>query len=221
MCNPASMIIVHKNAAKWSEKTDSHHEIIKELGIRETDARGNINIVPVEITPSFGNLSKPLKQWEYAVDYYGHTRELPEWYDAVKAEAATRSALVKWAECKLKGWKVREAFNPINPLLVERDESLDVVVLLADWDSVRDSVGDSVWDSVRDSVRDSVGAYIGSLFHNIKDWKYTDRKNPWRSLRKLWLGGYVPSFDGKTWRLHSGPKAKIVFEITQEELMKT
>jgi hypothetical protein len=73
-----------------------------------------------------------------------------------------------------------------------------------------------VWDSVRASV----GAYTGSLFPCIKEWKYTNGKNPWRSLRKLWLGGYVPSFDGTTWRLHAGPKAKVVFEISREELLK-
>jgi len=46
-------------------------------------------------------------------------------------------------------------------------------------------------------------------------------------LRKLWLGGYVPSFDGyvpsfdgKTWRLHAGIKARVVFEIAKEELEK-
>ena len=88
------------------------------------------------------------------------------------------------------------------------------------WDSIGSSAWDSVGDSVWDSVWDSVGAYIGSLFHNITDWKYCKLKNPWGSLRKLWLGGYVPSFDGKTWRLHAGLKAKVVFEITAEELRK-
>ena len=30
----------------------------------------------------------------------------------------------------------------------------------------------------------------------------------------------MPSFDGTTWRLHTGEKAKIVFEITKEKLLK-
>ena len=70
---------------------------------------------------------------------------------------------------------------------------------------------DSVWDSVRDSVRDSVWAYISS-FIKIK-YKYS-----FKSCIKLWKKGFVPSFDGKTWRLHSTKKAKIVFEISQKEL---
>ena len=39
-------------------------------------------------------------------------------------------------------------------------------------------------------------------------------------LIKLWKQGLVPSFDGTTWRLHSGKKAKIIFEITKKELIK-
>jgi hypothetical protein len=91
-------------------------------------------------------------------------------------------------------------------------------------DSVWDSVGDSVWDSVGDSVWDSVGAYIGSLFKLKRSkWKYMKKIKtkgyPFESCVKLWKLGFVASFDGYIWRLHSGPKAKIVFEITKKELM--
>ena len=81
------------------------------------------------------------------------------------------------------------------------------------WDSVMDSVGDSVMDLVRASVRASVWAYISSLFPNIKKWKYVNHEdgvNPFQSCIDLWKGGYVPSFDGKTWRLHT--KDGIVWE---------
>jgi len=84
-------------------------------------------------------------------------------------------------------------------------------------DSVRDSVGDSVWDSVWDSVGDSVwdsvGAYISSLFPNIEQWKYVINEagvNLFQSGIDLWKGGYMPSFDGKIWRLHT--KDGIVWE---------
>ena len=74
------------------------------------------------------------------------------------------------------------------------------------WDSVRDSVRDSIWDSVRASVWDSVWAYY-STFFNIR------YEHDFSSCIKLWNSGFVPSFDGKTWRLHSGKDAKIVYEI--------
>jgi len=74
------------------------------------------------------------------------------------------------------------------------------------------SVGDSVWDSVWASV----WAYTSSLFPNIKKWKYIDHKegyNPYQPCIDLWKRGFVPSYDGETWRLHAGEKAKIVYEL--------
>jgi hypothetical protein len=80
------------------------------------------------------------------------------------------------------------------------------------WASVGASVGESVrasvWESVRASVWASVRAYAGSLF-TLPAWKYTSSPNPWAPLRELWTNGLVPSFDGKTWRLHEGPDAKV------------
>ena len=77
------------------------------------------------------------------------------------------------------------------------------------WDSVRASVWDSVWASVRASVRasvcDSVGAYF-STFFNI------EYNIDMSSCIALWNRGFVASYNGKTWRLHSGMDAKIVYE---------
>ena len=95
-------------------------------------------------------------------------------------------------------------------------------------DSVRDSVGDSVWasvwdsvgDSVRDSVGASVGAYSGSLFPNIKRWKYINHEKgiyPFQPAVDLWKQGFVPSLDGEYWRLHAGDKAEIVYKTTLKE----
>jgi len=80
--------------------------------------------------------------------------------------------------------------------------------------SVRDSVRDSVWYSVRASVGDSVRAYA-STFIDIQ-YQYD-----FSALRQLWNIGIVPSFDGKTWRLHSGKKADIIFEISRDKLQET
>ena len=92
-------------------------------------------------------------------------------------------------------------------------------------DSVRDSVGDSVWDSVGalvgDSVRDSVG---DSVWDSVGDsvWAYISSffdiayKYDFSSLLELWDHGFVPSFDGKTGRLHSGENAEIVYEWIKE-----
>jgi len=77
------------------------------------------------------------------------------------------------------------------------------------WDLVGASVGDSIWDSVRDSVwasvRDLVWAYASSFFA-------IDFEHDFSSAVNLWNAGLVPSFDGTTWRLHSGSEAKVVYE---------
>ena len=141
-------------------------------------------------------------------------------------------------ESKKLGYDLYRALVPVNPLAFKPNKPTKKdIANLKKWDSVgysvgdsvggsvRDSVGDSVrdsvWGSVRDSVRDSVGAYISSLFPNIKDWKYIYHKkgiNPFQSCIDLWHRGFVPSFDGEIWRLHSGKKAEIVFEIHKDKL---
>ena len=81
------------------------------------------------------------------------------------------------------------------------------------WASVGDLVGSSVrnlvWDSIWNSVEASVGAYVSSFF--AINYKYN-----FSSVANLWNAGLVPSFDGTTWRLHSGKNARVVYEWTPE-----
>ena len=84
-------------------------------------------------------------------------------------------------------------------------DSVSASVSASVGDSVGDSVWDSVWDSVGASVRDSVRAYFSSFFA-------IDYEHDFSSAVKLWEAGLVPSFDGRTWRLHSGERAAVVFE---------
>ena len=96
------------------------------------------------------------------------------------------------------------------------------IELLKQWDSVGNSVWNSVWDSVWGSVRDSVRGYTSSFF-NLPKWKYVKHPegiNPFQCVIDLWERGFVPSFDGKVWRLHSGENGKIIFEISKKDLKK-
>jgi len=96
------MIITRGHKVHWSKNTESHHEIISELGLRETDARGDVCLVPVEIYPDNGKLDTPLgKKWKFYVDVDDIGREIPDWFDAEKAEAACRAALKDWKEQKV------------------------------------------------------------------------------------------------------------------------
>ncbi len=96
------------------------------------------------------------------------------------------------------------------------DSVMDSVCALV-WASIRDSVMDSVWTSVWYSVCASVGASVwGSVGDSV--WVYISSffkiqyKHDFSSAVKLWNEGFVPSFDGKKWRLHSGKKAEVVYE---------
>ena len=63
------------------------------------------------------------------------------------------------------------------------------------------------WASVGASVWASVGAYTSSFF----TIKYVCDVS---SAVRLWEAGLVPSYDGKTWRLHGGKSAKVLYEWT-------
>ena len=129
-----------------------------------------------------------------------------------------------------EGYKAMEACYPINPFNIEPISLEEALELLEQWKhvsgavriSVENSIADSsshyvlevVKESVMYSLIDSLGdlvwcsvwAYISSLFPTIKKWKYvnnTEGFNPFKSGIDLWRGGYVPSFDGRTWRLHT------------------
>ena len=69
---------------------------------------------------------------------------------------------------------------------------------------------DGTLDAIHDSVKTSIDAYAGSFFDIWGDeYKY-------QSAVDLWERGLVPSFNGKTWRLHS--KKGIAWEGTMEHL---
>ena len=83
------------------------------------------------------------------------------------------------------------------------------------WASVQANIQDYDQAYVRDSAWDFAWAYTSSLFPDIEKWKYIDHEpgvNPFQAGIDLWKSGFVPSFDGKKWRLHAGPKAKVVWE---------
>jgi len=123
--------------------------------------------------------------------------------DQINSEVDDRVQAEEWV--RLLDWKriiepliIKPIVNPLNLDAPKVGE--EQVELLRS--SVRASVGASVWSSVWDSV----GVYVGSFF----DLQYTFDIS---SVVTLWEQGFVPSFDGTTWRLHAGKDAKIVYEM--------
>jgi hypothetical protein len=93
------------------------------------------------------------------------------------------------------------------------------------WDYVRDSVGDSVRVSVDASVLDSVWSAVWSsvrdyVWDSVSTYFDIPYKHNFGVSQKLLERGFVPSCDGKKWRLHAGKNAKIVWEGTVQDLNK-
>ena len=129
--------------------------------------------------------------------------------DQINSKRDDSEAAEKWAnrldfKVIVEPLIVKPIVNPFGLPKVEKPTD-EQIGWLKDWASVVSSV----WASVGDSVGDSVGAYFSSFF----DVEY---KFDYSSAIKLWEAGLVPSFDGGTWRLHSGKSADIVYEWTPE-----
>ena len=132
-------------------------------------------------------------------------------------------------EEKRLGYKLSEVLFPVNPLLfTQREVTEKEIQILKEWASVWETVKASAWETVKalawetgwasvwETVWASVWAYASSLFPGIEKWKYIEHEkgvNPFQSGIDLWRSGFVPSFDGEVWRLHSGKKAEIVYEL--------
>ena len=116
------------------------------------------------------------------------------------------------------GLKWDEVLNPFDPRKVSVETVTDVHLSeLKTYTSVWASVQASVWDSVQASVWDSEASYVGSLFTQIKKWKYTEkvkaRGYPFQSCVNLIKAGLVPATDGKQWFLvgFKNEKARVLW----------
>lgn len=145
--------------------------------------------------------------------------------DQINSERDDSNAAEKWAKrldfkTIVEPLIIKPIMNPFELPAVERvtDEQIDWLkswasVVASAWASVVASVRASDWDTVWDSVRASVGASVTAYISSFFDIDY---KFDFSSAVKLWEAGLVPSFDGTTWRLHSGTDAKIIYEWTTE-----
>jgi hypothetical protein len=246
MCKAFSCIIDKNKKIYWRLNLDSHDAIIKEYNLDEK--KDSVQFVRVEVAPKNGSYLKPDK-WVFKIDEEStpdwfspaHKEACMTAFRVYKKQLykilVKKEIVHPFNDIKFKGKITLE-----HKLLLKEWDSVWNSVEDSVKDSVRDSVGDSVWDSVGDSVWDSVGdsvrgsvwdsvwnsvwGYIGSFFRLKREqWKHTEKIQckgdyPFQSIVDLWMMGLVPSFDGTTWWLHAGRKAKIVYSITKEELQK-
>jgi hypothetical protein len=214
MCQAFSCIVEPSKKVTWKFGVDSHTELQKLAGLSDqTSDPAKMLFARVEITPDNKSYLKP-DSWSLRVD----ESITPTWLTPQHKEACF-AAHKKW-EAKLRKILVRkEIVHPfeLTPPKIGPSQIRLLKECKSVGDSVRASVRDSVWDSVWASVWASVGAYIGSFFI-VPKWKYIKHakgKYPFACFVKLWEQGLVPSFDGKTWRLHGGKKAEILYELSE------
>ena len=199
--------------AHLNDENDSHSIICKHFGLQE-DVCNKYEFNPLTKTFKVDQINSPTND----------QAQVGEWFNTLDYKRIIEPLIIK------------PIINPLElplPALV-LDEQVELLrqwacvwasVRASEWASVRASVGASVWDSVRASVgasvgdsvrasvRDNVWAYVSSFF----DIQY---KYDFSPCVKLWEMGLVPSFDGKTWRLHSGSKSAIVYLISKVDLEK-
>ena len=218
MCKDFSCLVTQSRQVIWKRGVSSHDKL-ETLFKTEVPELNDRRYIKVEITPDKGYLY-PEKEWTFKID-----DDEPSWFTDEHKLAGMR-ALRQWKKDVYSLINIEKARNPINPLQSIHRATKKDIELLKEWisvwnsvgdsvgisvgDSVGDSVWNSVWNSVWDSVWNSVWAYMGSLF-NLWNENYKVQ-----SVVDLWKRGFVLSFDGTTWRLHSGKNAKIVYEMKGE-----
>ena len=216
MCNAFSAIVTKKGKVLWEFGKDSHDTIITKYKLRDDTADAErMKFARIEISPKNMDYLNP-DEWVFHLD----ERITPSWW----SEWYEDEARLAWKEWKVELDKILIYKPIIHPFRDVEPPKIIIpkhIGLVKKWASVRGSVRDSSWGSVGssvwDSVRDSVWGYTGSFFNlERKDWKYTEniklKGYPFQHLVKLWEMGLVPSFDGKTWGLHGGKDAKILWE---------
>jgi hypothetical protein len=75
--------------------------------------------------------------------------------------------------------------------------------------------------ATEDRVGSSVGEkeFLGIFFTNTAKWAATGTAEyPYTPIAELWKRGFIPSFDGTTWRLSSGKEGTIVYAATAADL---
>jgi hypothetical protein len=190
-----------------NESPDSHTVILTLLG------------VPPRLQDRWDKYEyNPLTK-EFLVDYGigGHDHEAARaWVDRLDFKRIVEPLIIK------------PIVNPFS--LPLRKPSPEDIADLKKWDSAGGSVWNTVWASVRASaggsvevsLRASVVASVGNsvgVSMGASVWAYASSffdiqyEYDFTPATRLWERGLVPSFDGKTWRLHSGKQAKIVYEL--------
>ena len=232
----------YRKANLEANDADSHSHICKKFNLREDvcnkyEYNPLTKVFEIDQINSEKDDSEAAKKWAKRLDFKSIVEPLivkpiVNPFNLPKVEHPTDEQ-IGWLKEWIPVWaSVRDSVR------ASVSDSVMASVWDSVWASVMDSVRDSAWASVRDlvwasvrasvsdsvmaSVRDSVGYTVwdsvwASVWAYISSFISIEYKFDFSSAIKLWESGLVPSFDGTTWRLHSGVNADIVYEWTPEK----
>ena len=163
MCRAFSCLVTPKKKVIWKFGVDSHSQLQQNAGIRDNTADpAKMLCAKIEITPDNNDYLYP-DNWTLRVD----ESIRPAWL-TIQHEEACLKEHKKWLRM-LNNRLIHKSI--ITPFKIKPPKVIKAhIVLLCQWDSVRDSVWDGVWDSVGDSVWDSVGNSVGdSVWNSVGD----------------------------------------------------
>jgi hypothetical protein len=241
MCKDFSCIVTQSHQVVWKRGVSSHDRLEEQFKADYPELQDTRH-VKVEITPDDGYIN-PKGDWTLKVDedktpawWSGEHKlsamhALTEWKREIYALINLEEARNPINPLKIKPHKVTKKdiknLKQWASVVDSVGASVGASVEASVWDSVGASVGASVrasvrasvWDSVRASVRASVGASVGASVRDFA-WAYIGSLiNIWggdynyQFAVDLWKRGFVPSYDGTTWRLHAGEDAHVVYEM--------
>ena len=154
MCKAFSCIVLKSGEVKWKMGVDSHSDLEREFGLRDSTADvSEMQFAKVEIAPANGNYLHPDK-WVFNLD----EARAPEWWTPIDEKSAKKAH----SEWKRQIYKIVQRKPIVHPFEVKPLKKISARHLagLKKWASVRNSVWASVWDSVGNSVWDSVWASV-------------------------------------------------------------
>ena len=105
MCQLKSVLILKDRV--FCPDYDSHDEMLRELGIKDTRENAERLFVRAEITPDDIAIYSPVSAWKYCVDQ----DIIPDWYVAEVDEARARKAVEEWANVHVFNEGYHEAKN--------------------------------------------------------------------------------------------------------------
>jgi len=165
-------MIVTKNKVFWSEKTDSHEDIIAEFGLTEIVCNA-VTFVRVEIIPPEDRFEVPGAHWQWCVDQ----DILPGWWDEKDAENRCRVELKNWIKAKVRRSGKHKAKDGFVYLCGTAQATLSDSAKATLYDNAQATLYDNAQATLYDNAKATLyGNAQATLYDNAKATLYDNAR---------------------------------------------